>query len=98
MRWEYEYLNTTPYLYSSKGLRSMYSDSRGKKEKESIMKHIQRHQADHEDYPGYYRLMNDIEEDIGIGGEEMDWSDFVNDYDIVKTRRGIEFRKRKGNR
>lgn len=30
MRWQYDYLNDTPYLYPSKELKSLYKESRVK--------------------------------------------------------------------
>lgn len=45
MRWQYDYLNDTPYLYSSKELRNMYKESRGKGEANSIVKHMERHEV-----------------------------------------------------
>ena len=64
MRWQYDYLNDTPYLYPSKELRSMYKESRGKGEVNSILKHMERHEvSNNKEYRGYYSLSNDIMED-----------------------------------
>lgn len=66
MRWEYEHLNTISYLYSSGALRDLYSGARSKKEKEAIYyNHMERHEAIDAEYPGFYRLAADIEEEIG---------------------------------
>ena len=45
MRWQYNHLNTTPYLHPSKELRQMYNESRSTKETESIRNHMINHEV-----------------------------------------------------
>ncbi|MGQ0518326.1 hypothetical protein ACT453_53400, partial [Bacillus sp. D-CC] len=45
MRWQYSHLNETPYLHSSKELRTMYKGSSGKKETNAIVDHMERHKV-----------------------------------------------------
>lgn len=40
MRWQYNHLNTTPYLHPSQELKSMYNESRSRAETESILNHM----------------------------------------------------------
>lgn len=89
MRWQYDYLNDTPYLYPSKELRSMYKESRGKGEVNSILKHMERHEvSNNKEYRGYYSLSNDIMEDL-YGEEEeilngMKWLISINRFSRQK--------------
>lgn len=94
MRWEYSHLNTTPYLYSSGALRDLYSGARSKKEKEAIYNHMERHEAIDAEYPGFYRLAADIEEEIGEK-EPLEWGDIFNNYEPVMTKKGLELKKRR---
>lgn len=94
MRWQYTYLNTTPYLHPSKELRDMYNESRSRAETESILKHMKNHEVfDNKEYKGYFSLSQVLEEDL-YGEEEdiLNWETLMDCYDVVLTRKGIAFR------
>ncbi|WP_035430838.1 hypothetical protein [Bacillus sp. UNC322MFChir4.1] len=96
MRWQYDHLNDTPYLYSSKELRQMYNQSRSRGETESILNHMQNHKVfNQKEYRGYFSLSQVIEEDL-YGEEEdiLDWQDLMERYEIVATKSGIKFREK----
>lgn len=92
MRWQYLHLNETPYLYPSKELRGMYRDSSGKKETNAIVDHMERHKVfNNREYKGYYRLSNDIMDDLYEDEDEvLDWGDVINEYQPVMTTKGLQ--------
>ncbi|EOO77710.1 hypothetical protein IKQ_01833 [Bacillus cereus VDM053] len=58
MRWQYSYLNETPYLYPSKELRNMYRGSSGKKETNAIVADMERHEVfDNRDITVYQAIL-----------------------------------------
>ncbi|KEK23514.1 hypothetical protein [Bacillus gaemokensis] len=96
MRWQYSYLNTTPYLYSSKELRHMYNESRSRGETESILTHMKNHEVlNNKEYKGYFSLSQVVEEDL-YGEEEdvLNWQILMDCYEVVATKLGIKFRER----
>ncbi|MFH7833873.1 hypothetical protein [Bacillus luti] len=96
MRWQYNYLNTTPYLHPSKELRQMYNESKSIKETESIRNHMINHKVyDRKEYKGYFSLSQVLEEDL-YGEEEdiLNWEILRDCYDVVLTRKGIAFREK----
>ncbi|AEA15545.1 MULTISPECIES: hypothetical protein [Bacillus] len=97
MRWQYDYLNDTPYLYSSKELRNMYKESRGKGEANSIVNHMERHEVfNNKEYRGYYSLSNDIIEDLyGEEEEILEWDEMVNQYQPILTSKGLQLKRKK---
>ncbi|KAB2425377.1 MULTISPECIES: hypothetical protein [Bacillus cereus group] len=97
MRWQYDYLNDTPYLYPSKELRSMYKESRGKGEANSIVKHMERHEVfNNKEYRGYYSLSNDIMEDLyGEEEEILEWDEIVNQYQPILTSKGLQLKRKR---
>lgn len=98
MRWQYSHLNETPYLYPSKELRSMYKASNGKKETNAIVDHMERHEVfDNREYKGYYRLSNDIMDDLYKDEDEvLDWGDVINEYQPVMTPKGLQLIRKEG--
>ncbi|HDR7711380.1 TPA: hypothetical protein QCX89_003392 [Bacillus cereus] len=97
MRWQYDYLNGTPYLYPSKELRSMYKESRGKGEVNSILKHMAKHEvSNNKEYRGYYSLSNDIMEDLyGEEEEILEWDEMVNQYQPILTSKGLQLKRKR---
>ncbi|AFQ15539.1 hypothetical protein P9Y62_06940 [Bacillus thuringiensis] len=97
MRWQYDYLNDTPYLYSSKELRNMYKESRGKGEANSIVKHMERHEVfNNKEYRGYYSLSNDIMEDLyGEEEEILEWDEMFNQYQPILTSKGLQLKRKR---
>ncbi|MEH7457705.1 hypothetical protein V7183_10830 [Bacillus sp. JJ1127] len=97
MRWQYGYLNETPYLYSSKELRSMYKEARGKGEAKSILEHMERHEVfNNKEYKGYYRLSNDIMDDLYEEEEEiLEWEEVINQYQPVMTSKGLQLKRKR---
>ncbi|EOW9529802.1 hypothetical protein ACO11K_003560 [Bacillus cytotoxicus] len=96
MRWQYNHLNTTPYLHPSKELRQMYNESRSRAETESILNHMKKHNVfNDKDYKGYFSLSQVVEEDL-YGEEEdiLNWEFLMDCYDVVLTRSGIKFREK----
>ncbi|AWC29470.1 hypothetical protein [Bacillus cytotoxicus] len=96
MRWQYNHLNTTPYLHPSKELRQMYNESRSRAETESILNHMKKHNVfNDKDYKGYFSLSQVVEEDL-FGEEEdiLDWQDLMERYEIVATKSGVTFREK----
>ncbi|WP_440604122.1 hypothetical protein [Bacillus sp. GB_SG_008] len=100
MRWQYAHLNETPYLYSSKELRKLYRNSNGKKETNAIMDHMERHEVfNYREYKGYYRLSNDIMDDLYEDEDEiLDWGDILNNYYPVMAPQGLQLKRRRENR
>lgn len=98
MRWQYSHLNETPYLYPSKELRGMYRDSNGKKETNAIVDHTERHEViDNREYKGYYRLSNDIMDDLYEDEDEvLEWGDVINEYQLVMTPKGLQLFRKEG--
>ncbi|MEK5246132.1 hypothetical protein MKX66_00105 [Bacillus sp. FSL R9-9530] len=96
MRWQYNHLNTTPYLHPSKELRDMYNESRSRAETESIMNHMKNYEVfNTKEYKRYFSLSQVIEEDLY--GEEEDilkWETLMDCYDVVLTKSGIKFREK----
>jgi hypothetical protein len=97
MRWQYDYLNDTPYLYPSKELKSMYKESRGKGEASSIIKHMERHEVfNNKEYRGYYSLSNDIMDDLcGDEEETLEWDEVVNQYQPVLKAKGLQLKRKR---
>lgn len=96
MRWQYNHLNTTPYLHPSKELRQMYNESKSRLETESIMNHMKNHEVfNNKEYKRYFSLSQIIEEDL-YGEEEdiLNWETLMDCYDAVLTRKGIVFREK----
>lgn len=96
MRWQYNHLNTTPYLHPSKELSQMYNESKSIKETESIRNHMINHKVyDRKEYKGYFSLSQVIEEDL-YGEEEdiLNWDILMDCYDVVLKRKGITFREK----
>lgn len=93
MRWQYEYLNTTPYLYLSKELRQMYNQSQSRREIRSILNHMDNHKvANKKEYRGYFNLSQIIEEDLyGEEEEILDFKELIDRYEIVATKSGVKF-------
>ena len=75
MRWQYSHLNETPYLYPSKELRNMHRSSKGKKEMNAIVNHMERHEVfNNREYKGYYHLSSEIIDDLYEDGDEvLEW-------------------------
>ncbi|MGG4304193.1 hypothetical protein ABEW59_15625 [Bacillus wiedmannii] len=99
MRWQYNHLNSTPYLHPSKELSKMYDESRSIKETESIRNHMINHKVyDRKEYKGYFNLSQVLEEDL-YGEEEdiLNWEILMDCYDVVLTRKGISFREKEGD-
>ena len=96
MRWQYNHLNTTPYLHPSQELRQMYNESRSIKETESIINHMINHKVyDRKEYKGYFSLSQVLEEDL-YGEEEdiLNWDILMDCYDVVLKKKGITFREK----
>lgn len=96
MRWQYNHLNSTPYLHPSQELRQMYNESRSIKETESIRNHLINHKVyDRKEYKGYFSLSQVLEEDL-YGEEEdiLNWDILMDCYDVVLKRKGITFREK----
>ncbi|MFJ8453340.1 hypothetical protein [Bacillus paramycoides] len=96
MRWQYNHLNTTPYLHPSKELRDMYNESISRAETESILNHMRNHEVyDRKEYKGYFSLSQVLEEDL-YGEEEdvLNWEILMDCYDVILTRKGVSFRKK----
>jgi hypothetical protein len=96
MRWQYNHLNTTPYLHPSKELRQMYNESKSRSETESIMNHMKNHEVfNNKEYKRYFSLSQVIEEDL-YGEEEdiLNWEILMDCYDVVLARKGIIFREK----
>ncbi len=96
MRWQYNHLNTTPYLHPSQELRQMYNGSKSRAETESIMNHMKNHEVfNNKEYKRYFSLSQVIEEDL-YGEEEdiLNWETLMDCYDVVLTRKGIIFREK----
>lgn len=96
MRWQYNHLNTTPYLHPSKELRDMYNESRSRTETQSILNHMRNHKVfNNKEYKGYFSLSQVVEEDL-YGEEEdiLNWEILMDCYDVVLTRKGITFREK----
>lgn len=96
MRWQYNHLNTTPYLHPSKELRQMYNESKSRLETESIMNHMKNHEVfNNKEYKRYFSLSQVIEEDL-YGEEEdiLNWETLMDCYDAVLTKKGIIFREK----
>ncbi len=96
MRWQYNHLNTTPYLHPSQELLQMYNESRSMKETESIRNHMINHKVyDRKEYKGYFSLSQVLEEDL-YGEEEdiLNWDILMDCYDVVLKRKGITFREK----
>ncbi|HGH7181619.1 TPA: hypothetical protein ACJMKL_003839 [Bacillus luti] len=96
MRWQYNHLNTTPYLHPSQELLQMYNESRSMKETESIRNHMINHKVyDQKEYKGYFSLSQVLEEDL-YGEEEdiLNWDILMDCYDVVLKRKGITFREK----
>ncbi|MED0939625.1 hypothetical protein P4T37_23295 [Bacillus mobilis] len=98
MRWQYSHLNETPYLYPSKELRSMYKGSSSKKETNAIVDHMERHEVfNNREYKSYYRLSNDIMDDLYEDEDEvLDWGDVINEYQPVITSKGLQLIRKEG--
>lgn len=98
MRWQYSHLNETPYLYPSKELRNMYRGASGKKETNAIVGHMERHEVfNNREYKGYYRLSNDIMDDLYEDEDEvLDWGDVINEYQPVMTPKGLQLIRKEG--
>ncbi|CAM4363869.1 hypothetical protein BAMA_15835 [Bacillus manliponensis] len=95
MRRQYDYLNTTPYLYPSKELRQMYNQSQSRGEVKSILSHMENHDVNNKEYKGYFSLSQIIEEDLyGEEEEIIDFKELMNRYEIVATKSGIKFREK----
>ncbi|MBG9829820.1 hypothetical protein [Bacillus wiedmannii] len=96
MRWQYNHLNTTPYLHPSKELRHMYNESRSSKETESIRNHMINHKVyDRKEYKGYFSLSQVLEEDLFVEEEDvLNWEILMDCYDVILTRKGITFREK----
>ncbi|QWG42102.1 hypothetical protein EXW35_12175 [Bacillus mycoides] len=97
MRWQYDYLNDTPYLYSSKELKSMFKESRGKGETKSILNYMERHEVfNNKEYRGYYSLSNEIMDDLHGDEEEiLEWEEVVNQYQPVLTSKGLQLKRKR---
>lgn len=97
MRWQYDYLNDTPYLYSSKELKNMYKGSRSKGEAKSILSHMERHEVfNNKEYRGYYSLSNDIMDDLyGEEEEILEWEEVVDQYQPVLTPKGLQLKRKR---
>ncbi|MGH0606863.1 hypothetical protein [Bacillus mycoides] len=96
MRWQYNHLNTTPYLHPSKELRDMYNESRSRAETESIMNHMKNYEVfNTKEYKRYFSLSQVIEEDL-YGEEEdiLNWENLMDCYEVVLTKSGIKFREK----
>ncbi|WP_100617995.1 hypothetical protein [Bacillus cereus] len=96
MRWQYNHLNTTPYLHPSKELRQMYNESKSRSETESIMNHMKNHEVfNNKEYKRYFSLSQVIEENL-YGEEEdiLNWEILMDCYDVVLSRKGIIFREK----
>ncbi|KFN11978.1 MULTISPECIES: hypothetical protein [Bacillus] len=100
MRWQYDCLNDTPYLYSSKELRKMYKNSNGKKETNAIVEHMERHEVyNNREYKGYYRLSNDIMDALYEEEDEiLDWQEVIDQYQPVMTSNGLRLKRKEGFR
>ncbi|WP_410982462.1 hypothetical protein [Bacillus cereus] len=100
MRWQYDHLNDTPYLYPSKDLRKMYRDSNGKKETNAIVGHMERYDVfNNQKYKGYYRLSNDIMDDLYQDEDEIvEWEEVIDQYQPVMTSKGLQLKRREGFR
>ncbi|UNP78493.1 hypothetical protein MN033_10210 [Bacillus nitratireducens] len=98
MRWQYSHVNETSYLYPSKELRNMYRASNGKKETNAIVDHMERYEVfDNREYKGYYRLSNDIMDDLyGDEDEVLGWGDVINEYQPVMTSKGLQLIRKEG--
>ncbi|TKI84854.1 hypothetical protein [Bacillus mycoides] len=89
MRWQYNHLNTTPYLHPSKELNGMYNEARSRAETEAILSHMKNHEVyDRKEYKGYFSLSQVLEEDV------FNWEILMDCYDVVRTRKGITFREK----
>ena len=100
MRWQYNHLNTTPYLHPSKELRSMYNESRSRSETESIMNHMKNHEVfNNKEYKRYFSLSQVIEEDL-YGEEEdiLNWEVLMDCYDVVLAKKVLYSVKKKMRR
>lgn len=65
MRWRYEELYDTPYLYSSKSLTDMYKKAADHTEKEVILQHLVNHDVHNdEEYPSYLELSKTIQRSL----------------------------------
>ncbi|MEK4409396.1 MULTISPECIES: hypothetical protein [Bacillus] len=97
MRWQYDYLNDTPYLYSSKELKSMYKDSRGKGEANAIVKHMERHEVfDNKAYRGYYSLSNEIMDDLYEDEEEiLEWEEVIVQYQPILKAKRLQLKRKR---
>ncbi|KMQ12908.1 hypothetical protein ACU80C_12190 [Bacillus mycoides] len=97
MRWQYDYLNDTPYLYSSKELKSMFKESKGKGETKSILNHMERHEVfNNKEYRGNYSLSNEIMDDLHGDEEEiLEWEEVVNQYQPVLTSKGLQLKRKR---
>lgn len=99
MRWRYNDLTETPYLYSSKHLRGMYKDARNNDERECILQHLVNHQVhDDDEYAGYIKLSKQIQSVLAGHDEDEEiipWSEMVSEYDIVQKNGKIQFKRRK---
>ncbi|MEX0137521.1 hypothetical protein MRBLBA71_004256 [Bacillus nitratireducens] len=100
MRWQYSHLNETPYLHSSRDLRKMYKDSNGKKETNAIVDHMERHDVfNNREYKGYYRLSNDIMDDLYEDEDEiLEWGEVIEQYKPVMTSKGLQIIRKEGYR
>lgn len=96
MRWQYNHLNTTPYLHPSKELKGMYNEARSRTETESILNHMKNYEVyDRKEYKGYFSLSQVLEEDLyGEEEEVLNWEILMDCYDVVLTRKGIAFREK----
>lgn len=96
MRWQYNHLNTTPYLHPSKELKGMYNEARSRAETESILNHMKNHKVyDRKEYKGYFSLSQVLEEDLyGEEEEIFNWEILMDCFDVVRTRKGITYREK----
>ncbi|AFQ28122.1 hypothetical protein P4493_13725 [Bacillus thuringiensis] len=101
MRWQYSHLNETPYLYPSKELRNMHRSSKGKKEMNAIVNHMERHEVfNNREYKGYYHLSSEIIDDLYEDGDEvLEWGDVINDYQpIMNSKKVLQLKRKEGFR
>ncbi|MGG0726232.1 hypothetical protein [Bacillus paramycoides] len=96
MRWQYDNLNTTPFLHPSRELKGMYNEARSRAETESVLNHMRNHKVfNNKEYKGYFNLSQVLEEDL-YGEEEdiLNWEILMDCYDVVLTKSGIKFREK----
>jgi hypothetical protein len=62
---EFEYLDQTPYLYSSDYLRELYRGADTKEKKQKLFNYMERFEVDDKQYKGYYSLYQQIGKELG---------------------------------